>query len=105
MTMRRLLLLLLLAAAPACAGLALPGPLDAERAQARYPKASVQSLTEGRQLFVSRCSGCHTLPRPTAHGPSEWPSVIGEMARDAKLDPAQRELVEQYLVTMSAGSH
>lgn len=94
---------LVLLASAACAGLAMPTALDAQRAQARYPAATVKSLTEGRRLFVNRCSGCHTLPVPDAHPPDEWQELIGEMAEDAKLDAGQRDLVEQYLVTMSRG--
>lgn len=95
-------LLLLLLAALGCAG-QLPPPTEADalRASARYPGTTVADLTEGRRLYVERCSGCHALVRPQAKGPDEWPKLVAEMTERAKLPEATAQQIVRYLVVAS----
>jgi hypothetical protein len=97
--MRRLSLLILLAAG--CAGLPHPTAGDLLRAKAHYPTATQASLEEGRSAFVADCSGCHALPLPQDHLAAEWPEVVTVMAERAHLSDADRELIEQFLVTLA----
>ncbi len=88
-------------AAAACVALPHPSPADAVRAQARWPTASATSLEEGRTTFVRRCAGCHRLPLPRHHTATDWPRLLTEMGRRAKLLPPERELIERFLVTLA----
>ena len=74
-----------------------PEASDARWASERWPGATVESLSAGRDLFVARCAGCHHLPRPDARSPDEWAAVVGEMARGARLTTAETDLVLHYL--------
>ena len=102
------LVLLLAAGLTACGGSAIPHPTDrhVSRAQAEWPGTTRQSLEHGRDLYVARCSGCHTLFAPTAYPAKRWREVLGKMARRARLSREQSELVLHYLVAMSGpGPH
>jgi hypothetical protein len=66
-------------------------------------RANVQlaDLEHGRTLMIAKCGGCHRAPMPTDHRARDWPHSLDEMTDRAKLDPTQRHLIEQYLVTMA----
>jgi hypothetical protein len=85
----------------ACASLPRPTSADVARAQTRFQNASLSSLEAGRRAFADNCSSCHALPRPDAKSPEQWAKVIDQMAAEAKLDASTKELVGQFLVTMS----
>lgn len=96
---------LLLAAASACGAGAIPHPNDesVSWARAEWPETSRQSLEQGRDLYVARCSGCHTLHEPRSYPAARWHEVLGVMAPRARLTPSESDLVLRYLVTMSRG--
>jgi hypothetical protein len=96
--MKRLAYLLVLAAsacAPRTPPLVTAG--DASRAH-----VEVAQLEQGRTLLIQKCgNSCHTTPMPASHPASEWPKKLDEMADRSHLQPMQRALIEQYLVTMA----
>ena len=69
---------------------------DASRAN-----LELADLQHGRTLLVNKCGTCHRPPMPTDHTAGDWPVKLDEMSVRAKLDIAQRRLIEQYLVTMA----
>ncbi|MCA9630800.1 MAG: hypothetical protein KC766_24190 [Myxococcales bacterium] len=101
--MRRLLYFsLLLASLAACVG-QVPEPTTQHvaRAQSRWPGTTQARLTEGRELFVERCSGCHSLPIPAEHKAAEWPDVMKRMKPFVRMTPEQLTSVERYLIVAS----
>jgi hypothetical protein len=72
---------------------------DAQQASRRWPDATVQSLNEGRSLYIDHCSGCHSLHPPNEYTESEWKKSLDEMALKAKLLDTEKQLVYQYLIT------
>ena len=85
--------------AGACASSDVPRPtaLDAERAKATWPEASLESLTEGRRLYLGHCASCHRPFAPATRTASEWRHQVGEMQVHAGLDPERAEIVLRYL--------
>jgi mono/diheme cytochrome c family protein len=100
----RLASFLLLLSLAKCAGLPHPSPVDLARAQQRYPKATLDSLESGRLTYAQRCSGCHALRAPQNYRPEEWERHVENMAKEAGLNSGEKELVAEFLVTMSAVS-
>lgn len=92
-----------LVAVAACSAAAVPpvASTDARWASERWPGTTVAELSRGRDVVVSRCSGCHALPRPEVKSPDEWSSVLDEMAARAKLSAADRDLALRYLSAAS----
>lgn len=106
--MSRSALLTLLAAA-AAAGLAgcfpkvgaAPGPLAAVSlplAQSRYENVSMESLEQGRQLFLKSCKDCHGYPDLLAYPEEKWPAAATKMAQKANLSAAEAELLTRFVV-------
>ena len=86
-----------------CAALPHPTSLDAQRAQRRWPGATLTQLEVGRQAYVARCSGCHALVLPARHSATQWPRLLAQMAEEeVELASTERRLIERFLVTMSS---
>lgn len=83
----------------------IPQPTEQQSQQAaeRWPGTTLGTLKEGRKLFVQKCSGCHNLPMPSKHSNEQWPKLIDEMAKKAKLNEEQKQLILRYLVTVTTG--
>jgi hypothetical protein len=64
--------------------------------------AEAPSSPDGELLFETRCSVCHGLGSAKAaiKSPVEWKETVERMVVEngAQLDPAEQELVTQYLI-------
>ena len=96
--------MLALIAGPGCATIPRPTSVDVARTQTHFPGATLATLEAGRRAFVDSCSGCHSLPKPEKKSAVQWPKVLDEMAGEAKLSTSQKDLIAQFLVTMSENS-
>jgi hypothetical protein len=76
---------------------------DGMWASQQWPGSTVATLAHGRDLYVAKCSGCHSLYAPTAVPPSRWPSTVDDMVQNAGLRPDERDLIVHYLLTASRG--
>jgi hypothetical protein len=74
---------------------------DQKWASERWPGTTLSDLSRGHDVFVSRCSSCHSLPRPELKSPDEWTGVLDEMAARAKLSSMDRDFVNRYLSAAS----
>ena len=52
---------------------------------------------EGRDLFASKCSGCHRLPYPSEYTSTQWDSILLPMKKKAKLTDKQQLLILKWL--------
>jgi len=98
-------LLLLASVTLASCGSAIPAPTQAHLsvAREREPEVTLDDLTRGRSLYVSRCAGCHALQQPSAQPADRWAPIVEEMrtVHGAKIaDPEARDIV-RYLETAS----
>ena len=74
--------------------------MDASRAAAKYPGASLASLQKGKLLYEENCGNCHGLKSPTDYNEEQWGKHVKRMAPKAKIDKPTEELILQYVVTM-----
>ena len=51
----------------------------------------------GREVYVRRCANCHRFHNPADYAVSEWAGWMDKMAEKARLIPAERETLEDYL--------
>ncbi len=102
MSGRTFALLVSLLAASGCVALPHATPLDAELAQDRWPGTSMETLEADRRLYVGRCSGCHGLYLPSRHTPHEWPKLLDDMTREAKLTAPERVRIERFVLTLAS---
>ncbi len=72
-------------------------PDDARRAEERWPGTTQASLEQGRQKYIDRCGGCHSLHLPAEFTDAEWKRAVNEMQGRAKVGPEEKELILKYL--------
>jgi mono/diheme cytochrome c family protein len=106
--MRRVYFPLLFVALAACGGSPIPRPTqaDAVRGGARFPGVTLDELSRGRALYVSRCGSCHALKGPAELSAERWDTAVGEMRTNngVKLSDAEAQAIVRYLaVAASAG--
>jgi len=88
-----------------CANFAPPPEVSpALIANARPDHVSAKDLATGRNLFVSRCLECHTLPSVTKHSPGEWPTLVSRMSGRANLSASDQSAIIAYLRAASASA-
>jgi hypothetical protein len=104
MTALRAIVLVVLGATAwlACAG-SVPSVTDQHAlvAARRWPGTTRADLELGRERYVNRCSSCHALFPPGRFPASTWHQMVGEMAKRAKLDARDQEVVLRYLLTFA----
>jgi len=91
---------ILLAACAAYKPLA-PTQGDADRAAKTNPEITLTNLNEGKAIFEDKCHKCHSLKKPFHKSEEEIKAALPVMAKRAKLDSHQEELVLQYLLTIT----
>jgi hypothetical protein len=93
----------LVALALSACGTVVPRPTDDDGAWAarQWDGSSVATLSEGRDLYVAKCGGCHSLYAPTAVSASRWPATVDDMVENAGIRPNERDLIVHYLLTAS----
>lgn len=103
--MKKIITLLLISVFAGCAAYKPITPLqgDAVRASQKFPGTTLADLQEGRSIFESSCSKCHSLKKPFKKSEEIVRSAMPRMAKRAKLDSKQEDLVLKYLVTMKSG--
>lgn len=59
--------------------------------------ANVPQLEQGRQIYITSCTRCHSPERITRYSRLEWDEILPEMILETKLDRAEAEAVEAYV--------
>jgi hypothetical protein len=65
---------------------------------AKKQGVSMEQLTTGRKLLVTRCIACHSLIPVSKYSAQRWPELVTSMSERAGLDDIQRAEVSAYLV-------
>ena len=92
-----------LALSPGCGPSAIPVPQSSDLSSA--PRGTkLEDLRLGRDLYVRKCSGCHSLYRPEERSSKEWAVAVPGMAEQARLTTEEVALIVQYLRAVAPGS-
>ena len=59
--------------------------------------ATLDELTQGRQLYIDNCSRCHMLYSPDRYSSSQWNSIIAAMAPRTPMSASEVQLVKKYV--------
>ena len=84
---------------------AIPQPTAEHRsyAESRWQGKSV-NLDMGRDMYIRKCSGCHSLIPPSKFGEEKWAEEIKEMKVKAKLSDDEEFTIMAYVLTESSVS-
>jgi hypothetical protein len=55
------------------------------------------NFPEGRELYISKCTGCHKAFERELHTTDEWEKILKEMGSKAKLTENEKQMVLNYL--------
>ena len=70
------------------------------RVQTRWPTASLHTLETGRQKYIDRCGGCHSLHLPSEFTEEQWRKALDEMHSRARTSVEEQELILRYIVAV-----
>jgi cytochrome c1 len=66
-------------------------------ATAKWPDAQGAELEQGRSIYVTRCSSCHSAPAPQEVMEQKDDDMVKEMVERAKLSPQEQQAVMRFL--------
>jgi len=101
--MKKVLVIITISFLVACASYKpiVPAQSDAERSATIIPETTLEDLNQGKAIFENRCHKCHSLKKPFTKSNEEIRTALPKMAKKAKIDSKQEELVLKYLLTMN----
>lgn len=70
-------------------------------ASSKWPGTGAKELSEDRDLYIAKCSGCHSLKVPSDYTEEEWKPILNKMGKKAKLNESEYEMIRQYVSTLS----
>ncbi|MFO0612787.1 MAG: hypothetical protein U0414_09380 [Polyangiaceae bacterium] len=77
-------------------------PEEVEWAAAKWPGTTEAALTEGKDLFMAKCNGCHSYPDLVAIDEDEWPSIVKRMTSKSDLPEAKADPILHYVLAARA---
>ena len=85
-----------------CSG-SIPEPTitQVERASQRWPGTNSETLAQGRQIYVTKCSGCHSVKVPSRYSEVQWDTLMRTMGTQAKLNKDEYEKILHYVFMTS----
>ena len=66
--------------------------------------ANAAELTEGRRIYLRRCTSCHSPEPVNSYTFAEWKHQVDEMREDAKIKPDEEGKLLAYLRAYSLKS-
>jgi len=60
-------------------------------------KATLLDLQQGRNLYVNNCGKCHGLYSPDNYTPTQWTSIMNNMAPNTGMSSSEILLVTKYV--------
>ena len=59
--------------------------------------ATLNELTQGRDLYIRNCNSCHSLYSPDSFSSSQWKSIISVMGPRTGMSSTEISLVTKYV--------
>lgn len=80
--------------------LRLPSENDLVYAKQIDRSMNLDSLKEGYDLYIHKCSSCHFLYQPAKYSEQKWRNILPEMADKAKISKEEENRILDYLMVM-----
>ncbi|MBM4165765.1 MAG: hypothetical protein FJ218_02420 [Ignavibacteria bacterium] len=88
-----------------CAGtIPYPNERHIQYAQSKWLGTTLMDLHQGRELYIVKCSGCHTLYEPQKRSEFQWNEILNEMKSRVKITEDETELILKYLISAQTNS-
>jgi cytochrome c1 len=83
-------------------GIYAPGEDELKAIQKTYPEVSLQTLTDGYQLYIGACTNCHPAKNIYTRTEEEWTHIVYDMARKSKMNSTQEDAVSKFVMAIKA---
>ena len=77
-----------------------PKLLPPTEADATRTNSSLSSLQQAHSLYINKCGACHTLKLPPSESEENWKKIVPVMAKKAKLNASEEDLILHYVLAM-----
>ena len=94
-----LIIVIFIVACKASHSLFVPEETDLLKARSSDSHITLEDLKSGYNLYVSNCSGCHSLNRPSSKNKQEWEKLLPVMFSKTQLKSHEQKLVREYIVS------
>ena len=75
-----------------------PDYADLTIAQSHWQGTTLSDLTDGYNLYTSKCVDCHEMKLPQDFSVDDWNAILPKMGRKAHLDSTQYASVYHYVL-------
>ena len=101
--MKNKLLILLISLSLYSCGSVIPifNEVNLSQIQSNFPNFTKNDFLSARNSFISRCSGCHSLPALYLHTKKEWEDLLPEMLAESKASEDEKILITKYVLSFS----
>ena len=82
-----------------------PTPAQIDWANSTWQNTTAETLQRGRTLYITKCSGCHSVITPTSVSSDKWLEILPGMFKKSKVESAESELIKKYLLTVTKQSN
>lgn len=69
-------------------------------ASQKWTGTSEETLLSGRQQYIVKCSGCHSLKIPMSYTEMQWDTIMQKMGPTAKLSSNEYQNIIKYVTTV-----
>lgn len=73
-------------------------PVTPAMVHAAPAPATLTDLEAGRQVYLSKCLGCHAVEPVAKHSLQAWPRIVASMSKRSKLTSQQEQQLLAYLL-------
>ncbi len=80
----------------------IPGELELQAIQAKYPDVTAQALSNGHELYIGKCTDCHRKKNIFAFSEDKWKDIIADMAPRSSLTAKETDDLYKYVLSMKA---
>lgn len=86
-------------------GVFAPGNDELIAIQANHKDVTLQTLTDGYEIYTGVCTNCHGTMSIYERPETAWPAIIDDMAPRAKITSAQKDALYKYVMAIKATQH
>lgn len=76
-----------------------PGEKQMQVAQTRWPGVTIEEVTEGRTIFVTKCTKCHEAYEITGFSEKKWLHEIDDMSPKANLTAEEKLKLTKHILS------
>ena len=73
---------------------------DVERGKLVWDECNFALLQKVHKMYINKCGSCHALKLPQSQSEESWRKIIPPMAKKAKLNSEEQDLILHYVLTM-----